>query len=666
MDWKLKSAPTLAKAWLAHAAIVAVIAALAVQGSAAPQRIHYTRLQTRSAPPIAVQIQVRNAIQTDNGMSTGPNFSDYIGTVRTIVTAEPSGDMTGLSLDPAGKIAYASFPNRVDKIILSSGQAVQFATGLCGGPTAFDNASKLLYEYDPCQFAMKSIDRTGTVTFLAGGSQGTNDGTGSAAQFEGVTGITIDPTTDTLFVSDGNAARQVTTGGTVTTLAQIYRAAGIAFDTADRNLYVVSANCTDIIEKVTLAGTVSWFSGRSLGCFYQEDGPPNVALFSSQSEIVYSAKAKAFLVADTGNNQIREVFAAGNVTTLAGSGIPALNDGVGNRAGFYLPQFIAMDPNSPHLYVGSREKLRVVTTRGPKPPPPMHGIALMNPPTVPNGLDGVAAASNGSVWFTEATSNKIGFTRRGAMLHEIPLPGGFGSPGQMILGGDGNVWFIDSNPPGIPPPNNYLAKVTGAGQITEFGVSARALTRGSDGNVWFVGSGVGFITPSGDVTEYYATPFTFGITTGFDGNIWTFADPIADQGEIDRISTMGVLLNRYIIHRTQTFITSLVAGSDRRMWFVTDQGNQIGAMTLGGQATFYNLPGNRTPANLTLGSDGAVWFTEGGQFGTPGAIGRITTSGKFREFLIPTPRSGPSALTVAPDGKLWFADPSAHKLGHVF
>jgi streptogramin lyase len=657
-------------------ATVLLSSALSAQlAVASPTHARYAQLRGQYEAPIVVKGEVRNVVQTAAQLFDMPMSPRYAGTVRTIITTEPQTfSMTGLSFDPVSKTFYASFGNVIDKITLA-GQASPFASDFCTGVTAFDTASNLLYEFDPCRFAMNVIDQSGTVTFLAGGTQGTGDGTGSGAQFEGVTGITIDPTTDTLYVSDGNAVRQVTTNGVVTTLAQIGNASGISFDTADGNLYAISGRWGDI-DKVTLSGIVLWFSARGIGCCYQEDGPPGIALFANPAGIVYSAHDNAFFIADASNNQIREVTASGKVKTLAGSGVAKVKDGVGNRAAFVLPEFLALDPMRGALYVASYANIRVTTTTGPTAPPPTHGIALENPPSVPNASAGLAVASNGTTWFTEATANKIGKLSPGGKLNELPLPGGFGSPGQMILGGDGDMWFIDSNPPAFPnspPLNNYLARVTAAGRITEFAVSTRAITLGPDGNVWFAGTGVGYVTPLGAITQYLAGSTPQGVAKGFDGNIWTFANPIFDQSEIDKISTGGILLKQYIFQQSQTFITSLVAGSDRRMWFVTDQGQQIGAMTLDGNATFYNLPLTQGcfsactgPGNLTLGPDGAIWFTQGTFSGFPGAIGRITPAGVYSSFQVPAPRSGPSAISFMPDGTLWFADPGANKLGHKY
>jgi streptogramin lyase len=58
------------------------------------------------------------------------------------------------------------------------------------------------------------------------------------------------------------------------------------------------------------------------------------------------------------------------------------------------------------------------------------------------------------------------------------------------------------------------------------------------------------------------------------------------------------------------------------------------------------------PSGITVGPDGALWFTESGA----GKIGRITTAGAITEFPLPTPTSQPNGITTGPDGALWFAE----------
>ncbi|HVP61245.1 MAG TPA: hypothetical protein VMT11_11835, partial [Myxococcaceae bacterium] len=50
---------------------------------------------------------------------------------------------------------------------------------------------------------------------------------------------------------------------------------------------------------------------------------------------------------------------------------------------------------------------------------------------------------------------------------------------------------------------------------------------------------------------------------------------------------------------------------------------------------------------------------------TPVYIGRITTGGTITEYPTPTSLSAPSAITVGPDGNLWFLEWHADKVGRI-
>src|SRR5262249_47396229 len=67
------------------------------------------------------------------------------------------------------------------------------------------------------------------------------------------------------------------------------------------------------------------------------------------------------------------------------------------------------------------------------------------------------------------------------------------------------------------------------------------------------------------------------------------------------------------------------------------------------------------PTLITLGSDGALWFTEQ----AANKIGRVTTNGEFKEFAIPTPDSRPYGIGAGPDGNIWYLGFSSNKIGRI-
>src|ERR1019366_8533230 len=67
------------------------------------------------------------------------------------------------------------------------------------------------------------------------------------------------------------------------------------------------------------------------------------------------------------------------------------------------------------------------------------------------------------------------------------------------------------------------------------------------------------------------------------------------------------------------------------------------------------------PSFMTIGPDGALWFTEF----TGNKIGRITTAGAITECPIPTAAVGPDGITAGPDGALRVTEYNLNKIGRI-
>src|SRR6266566_3707810 len=74
------------------------------------------------------------------------------------------------------------------------------------------------------------------------------------------------------------------------------------------------------------------------------------------------------------------------------------------------------------------------------------------------------------------------------------------------------------------------------------------------------------------------------------------------------------------------------------------------ALAFSGKIREFAVPtAGSSPAGITVGPDGDLWFAE-----AAGKIGRITPAGSITEFAIPTANSEPFGITAGPDGNLWF------------
>jgi virginiamycin B lyase len=164
---------------------------------------------------------------------------------------------------------------------------------------------------------------------------------------------------------------------------------------------------------------------------------------------------------------------------------------------------------------------------------------------------------------------------------------------------------------------------------------------------------------------------TTGITVGPDHNLW-FID--SGTNSIGRVTTSGQV-KEYSLpasYRCDLHEAEITAGSDGALWFVEDgyagYVAAIGRITTSGEISEYPLPGTSArPLSIVAGPDGALWFTEN----SAGSIGRLTTRGRFSQFTIPMQAFAPSIspepvdITIGPDGALWFTDASTNAIGRI-
>ena len=90
--------------------------------------------------------------------------------------------------------------------------------------------------------------------------------------------------------------------------------------------------------------------------------------------------------------------------------------------------------------------------------------------------------------------------------------------------------------------------------------------------------------------------------------------------------------------------------------------SKIGRMTMAGEITEWALADDKAgPADITLGPDGNVWFTEI----YAGKLGRITPDGQITEFPTGGEKSSPKGITVGPDGNIWYTDLGQNRIGRM-
>lgn len=226
-----------------------------------------------------------------------------------------------------------------------------------------------------------SMPASGTVITFAGGTYGTANGMGTAAQFSNPADVVCDASGN-IYVADqsSNSIRKITPAGLVTTLAggggpnwngsgnidgtgtaaAFSYPVGLGID-ASGNIYVADQG-NHTIRKVTSAGVVTTVAGS--GSYGVANGTGTAASFYSPSDVAVDASGNIY-VADQNNYAIRKITSAGVVTTLAGGGISGYQDGTSSSASFSTLTSLVLDASG-DLYVVDQGngRIRKVTTAG--------------------------------------------------------------------------------------------------------------------------------------------------------------------------------------------------------------------------------------------------------------------------------------------------------------
>jgi len=442
-----------------------------------------------------------------HGVATDSAGNVYVAdygnhTIRKITPAGVVTTLAGLagsggSTDGTGSAAQFDYPSGV----------------------ATDTASNI-YVADTYNSTIRKITPAGVVTTLAGlaGGFGSDNGTGSTARFAYPFGVATDASGN-VYVAEGvNTIRKITPAGVVTTLAGLAASNGsndgtgsaarfnnpeaLATDSAG-NVYVADTY-NNTIRKITPAGVVTTLAGLA-GSHGNADGTGSAAQFTHPFGVATDSSGNVY-VADTENDMIRKITPASGVTTLAGIA-PGSNDGTGSAARFVKPFGLATD-SSGNVYVADTYNctIRKMTSAGVVTT--LAGLAGSIGSNDGTGSAarfnypfGVATDSAGNVYVADTYNSTIRkITPAGVVTTLAGLAGSYGgidgtgsaarfdNPNDVATDSSGNVYVADS---GV----QMIRKITPAGVVTTLAGD------GSQGSTDGTGSAAHFNNPSGVATD---------------------------------------------------------------------------------------------------------------------------------------------------------------------
>jgi DNA-binding beta-propeller fold protein YncE len=331
-------------------------------------------------------------VNTKSATTTTDFTYDWQAVVTTLAgsggTVGQFNHPTAVAVDKNGNVYVADYNNNRIRKITAAGEVSTFAGSGTAGyaegtgtaaqfnrpyDIAVDTISGNVYVADFSNNRIRKITAAGVVTTFAGsGLAGSANGTGTAAQVHGPSGVAVDGNGNVYVTAfSGHQIRKITAAGEVSTLAgsgtagntdgtgiaaQFNNPVRIAVD-GSGNVYVAD-RYNHSIRKITATGVVTTLAGSNAG---YADATGTAARFNMPNGIAADVTGNVY-VGELDNHRIRRISPAGVVTTLAGSGTAGSADGTGAAAQFNTPAGIVID-RSGNLYVAdeSNQKIRKIT-----------------------------------------------------------------------------------------------------------------------------------------------------------------------------------------------------------------------------------------------------------------------------------------------------------------
>jgi sugar lactone lactonase YvrE len=248
-------------------------------------------------------------------------------------------------------------------------------------------------------------------------------------------------------------------------------------------------------------------------------------------------------------------------------------------------------------------------------------------------FSGICAGPDGNLWVCDNngyiwkinTSGVVLATYTIITVGENPNGGSStatGSPVQICVGSDNNLWFSDSNTSIASQLTSYVRKITTSGVYTDYTVTSTVSTQ------------IGL----------------FGICAGPDSNLWVVNDSLGNGGSVFKVTTGGVALAEYVL--SGNYPATICVGPDSNLWIADSQTNAVYQVTTSGTVTPFTVFGASSLIDICNGPDGNLWVADVNQ----NDIYRISTTGSATGFSTGQTGQAFTGIITGPDDHIWVSD----------
>jgi sugar lactone lactonase YvrE len=372
----------------------------------------YTGAITVSSSETISAIAVASGYNTSAVGTAGYLINQGVGIITTIAGNGASGFTgdggaatsaelyypRGSAVDSSGNVYIADTDNqRIRKVTPAGVISTVAGTGTAGfsGDGGLATSATLdypigvavdgsgnLYVADEYNQRIRKVSTAGIITTVAGNGVATfagDGGSATSASLDDPFGVAVD-SSGNLYIADeyNQRIRKVSPAGVITTIAgngtsgyngdggsatsaELYYPGGVAVDSSG-NVYIADTD-NQRIRKVTAAGLISTIAGTGNSGFSGDGSAATSATMDDPSGIAVDSTGNVYF-SDTYNYRIRKISTAGIISTVVGSGSYGFSGdgGVATSAALEYAYAVTVDATG-NLYVAdsNNERLRKVT-----------------------------------------------------------------------------------------------------------------------------------------------------------------------------------------------------------------------------------------------------------------------------------------------------------------
>ena len=382
-----------------------------------------------------------------NGVGTFTVTFETVGTESLTATDTETGSITGsdseIGVSGQTKVTLttsASTLTTVDSLTLTA-----TVTGLPGQPTP-DGGTVTFYDGTTAIGMANLVEGSASYAINRAGlgphSYSAIYSGVTGAYASGIVGLTGQ---NTIVKVAGTGTQGSTGNGGQANSAELDLPSGIVFDAAG-DLFIADPGA-HVVREVTPAGIISTYAGTGSAGYTGDGGQATAARLYAPYGLAIDAAGDLF-IADDGNNTVRMITPAGIITTVAGNGTGGSTGTGGQATSAELdePTGVAVDASG-NLYIADsyNNEIREVTTDG-----VIHDFAGTG--TTGDTGDGGQATSaeihdpsmvavyGGNVYFTDFGNSKVREVTTDGVIHDVA---GTGTGGDTGDGGQATSAEID-------------------------------------------------------------------------------------------------------------------------------------------------------------------------------------------------------------------------------